>query len=202
MDQWIQTFLEQFGALGVGVLMFAENVFPPIPSEIVMSWAGYSVSQGNSSFLAILIAGSVGSLGGAVFWYFIGRWIGKEKLASWIERYGAWLTITPGDLNRVDDWFERWGAVTVLVCRMIPGLRTLISVPAGFAEMPLLRFFVFTAIGTVMWTALLAGVGYWLGDNYGDLAGPLGWVSTAVVVAMFCWWLFRLIQQRTHLADY
>ncbi len=98
----------------------------------------------------------------------------------------------------IRDILDQWGAVAVLACRMIPGLRTLISVPAGFAEMPLGRFCAFTAIGIVMWTALLAGIGYWLGDNYGDLAGTLGWVSTVVLLAMFAWWLFRLVKQRTH----
>ncbi len=198
MDQWIKNFLEQFGAIGVGGLMLIENIFPPIPSEIVMPWAGYAVSQGDASFLAVVTAGSAGSFAGALFWYFVGRRVGKERLSSWIEGHGAWLTITPNDLDRVDEWFERRGSVAVLVCRMIPGLRTLISVPAGFAVMPVGEFCTFTAIGTVMWTTLLAGIGYWLGDKYADLAGPLGWVSTAVVIAMFAWWVLRLVKQRKH----
>ncbi|WP_145351016.1 DedA family protein [Roseimaritima multifibrata] len=198
MDEWIKNFLEQFGAAGVGALMLVENVFPPIPSEIVMPWAGYSVSQGGTSFLAVVASGSAGSFAGAMFWYYVGRWIGKEKLSGWIEKHGGWLTIAPRDLDRVDDWFNKWGAVTVLVCRMIPGLRTLISVPAGFAEMQLGRFSFFTAIGTVLWTTLLAGIGYWLGDNYAQLSGPLSWVSTAVILGMFTWWLWRLQKQWRH----
>ncbi|QDT07049.1 Inner membrane protein YghB [Rubripirellula lacrimiformis] len=196
MDHWIRDVLEQFGVIGVGALMLAENVFPPIPSEVVMPWAGYSVSQGDASFLAVVAAGSTGSFAGAMLWYVVGRWIGKQKLSSWIEGHGAWLTIAPRDLDRVDQWFASWGSTAVLVCRLIPGLRTLISVPAGFAEMPLGRFAAFTAIGTVLWTTLLAGIGYWLGDNYGDLAGPLGWISTFVIVVTVGWWLVRLTQQR------
>lgn len=198
MDQWIKDFLEQTGALGVGALMLLENIFPPIPSEVVMPWAGYSASQGNTSFLAVVAAGSVGSFAGALFWYLTARWIGKQRLANWIEGHGAWLTITPSDLDRVDNWFESWGSTAVLVCRMIPGLRTLISVPAGFAEMPLGRFSGFTAIGTVLWTALLASIGWWLGENYSSIAGPLGWISLAVIAAMFAWWLYRVIAQHTH----
>lgn len=158
MEQWVQDFLERFGVFGVGVLMLVENVFPPIPSEVVMPWAGYSVSQGDTSFIAVVAAGSAGSFAGALFWYFLARWIGKAQLSRWIEGHGAWLTITSRDLDRVDQWFERWGSTAVLVCRMIPGLRTLISVPAGFAELSLRRFAIFTAIGTVLWTTLLTGV--------------------------------------------
>lgn len=197
MQQWIKEFLEQFGAIGVGVLMLVENVFPPIPSEIVMPWAGYSVSQGSNSFAAVVVAGSIGSFAGAMWWYYVARWIGKRRLAGWIAEHGVWLTISPQDLDRVVDWFDRWGATAVLICRMIPGIRTLISVPAGFAEMPAGRFSLFTAIGTVIWTALLAGTGWWLGENYSKFSGPLGWISTVVVAGLFGWWLVRLIKHRS-----
>ena len=197
MEKWITDFLEQFGAAGVGLLMLAENIFPPMPSEVVMPWAGYSVSQGNTSFIAVVTAGSVGSFCGAMAWYLLARWIGKERLARWIDGHGAWLTISPKDLDRVDAWFEQWGSAAVLLCRMVPGIRTLISVPAGFAEMPIGRFSLFTAIGTVIWTSLLAGIGWWLGDNYKNLASPLSWVSMVVVAGLFGWWLWRVVRQRS-----
>src|SRR6056297_2171085 len=117
MDQWIRNSLEQFGAGGVGVLMLVENVFPPIPSEVVMPWAGYAVSQGDASFLAVVSAGSIGSFAGAMLWYYLARWVGKARLARWISGHGAWLTITPRDLDRVEDWFESYGSVAVCVCR-------------------------------------------------------------------------------------
>ncbi|GAA4467971.1 DedA family protein [Novipirellula rosea] len=197
MDHWIINVLEQLGAIGVGVLMLMENVFPPIPSELVMPWAGYSVSQGEMSFVAAVTAGSIGSFAGALLWYFVARWIGKARLAHWIDGYGAWLTITPADLDRLDDWFESWGAIAVLICRLVPGIRTLISIPADFSEMPMKRFSLYTAIGTVIWTAVLVLIGWWLGDNYEQLAGPLGWVSTAVIVGMFGWWVWRLHAQQS-----
>ncbi len=196
MNDWIMNVLEQFGAIGVGLLMLIENIFPPIPSEVVMPWAGYAVSQGNMSFVAAVTAGSIGSFVGALLWYYVARWIGKARLAHWIEGHGDWLTITPEDLDRLDDWFESWGSMAVLICRMIPGVRTLISVPAGFSEMPVGRFSLFTAIGTVMWTSMLAAIGWWLGDNYGQLVDPLGWVSTAVIVGLFGWWAWRLFFQQ------
>ncbi|WP_168567110.1 DedA family protein [Crateriforma spongiae] len=195
MDRWIQDFLEQFGAIGVGVLMLVENILPPIPSEIVMPWAGYSVSQGDNPFWGVLVAGSLGSFAGAMFWYYLARWIGRQRLANWVAGHGAWLTITPEDLDRVDAWFDRWGAWAVFGCRMVPGLRTLISVPAGFSDMPPGKFSLYTAIGVTAWTALLAGVGWYLGENYADLAGPLGWISTLVMVVLIAWWLLRLAKQ-------
>ncbi|TWU03488.1 hypothetical protein Pla100_04150 [Neorhodopirellula pilleata] len=196
MDQWIQNTLEQFGVMGVAFLMLIENIFPPIPSEVVMPWAGYSVSQGDHSLLAVVAAGSIGSFLGALLWYGVGLWIGKDRLSRWVDHHGAWLTISPKDIDRVDQWFDSWGGWAVLICRLIPGLRTLISLPAGFSNMSFLPFAIYTAIGTVAWTALLASLGWWLGNNYADLTGPLGWVSTAVVVGLFVWWLFRLLSQK------
>ncbi|EMB13771.1 DedA family protein [Rhodopirellula europaea] len=201
MDQWIESILEQFGAFGVGMLMLLENVFPPIPSELVMPWAGYSVSQGQSSFIAVVIAGSTGSFVGAYAWYWVARRIGKERLATWVDKHGAWLTISRNDIDQVDRWFERWGAAAVLLCRLIPGLRTLISVPAGFANMPAAKFSAYTAIGTIAWTALLAVIGLWLGKNYGDLAGPLSWVSSGVIAVMLAIWVYRLVQQHRERSD-
>ncbi|WP_339887621.1 DedA family protein [Rhodopirellula europaea] len=201
MDQWIESILEQFGAFGVGMLMLLENVFPPIPSELVMPWAGYSVSQGQSSFIAVVIAGSTGSFVGAYAWYWVARRIGKERLATWVDKHGAWLTISRNDIDQVDRWFERWGAAAVLLCRLIPGLRTLISVPAGFADMPPVKFSAYTAIGTIAWTALLAVIGLWLGKNYGDLAGPLSWVSSGVIAVMLAIWVYRLVQQHRARSD-
>jgi membrane protein DedA with SNARE-associated domain len=196
MNDWIKDFLEHYEALGVGVLMVVENIFPPIPSEVVMPWAGYSVSQGNFSFLAAVAAGSVGSFAGALFWYWIGWVVGRERLATWLDCHGAWLTLSRSDLQRTEDWFARWGHVTVLLCRMIPGVRTFISVPAGLARMPLLRFSIYTAIGTILWTVFLAGMGWWLGDNYASLADPLGWVSILVVAILLAIWLYRLVRQQ------
>ena len=192
MDEWIRNTLEQSGLLGVGLLMLAENVFPPIPSEVVMPWAGFTASQGKLSLAGVIAAGSLGSFAGAMLWYLLARWIGKERLIRWVQRHGWWLTLSERDIERTDAWFDRWGGIAVLLCRMIPGIRTLISVPAGLSGMGLSKFSVYTAIGTVLWTALLATIGWWLGDNYQSVAGPLGWVSTIVVCTLLAWWLFRL----------
>lgn len=201
MDELIKNFLEDFGAVGIAVLMLVENIFPPLPSEVVMPWAGYAVSKGRISAVAAVLAGSVGSFAGALFWYFVGKRIGKDRLLRWVERHGAWLTLTTSDIQRTDDWFDRWGGWAVLFCRMVPGIRTFISVPAGFAEMEPVRFSVCTAIGTVLWTALLTGAGWWLADQHGSLAKPLSWVSWIVIGGLFLSWLWRLVRQQRRVAQ-
>ncbi|WP_182868788.1 DedA family protein [Rhodopirellula sp. JC639] len=194
MSDWIHDILDQFGVVGVGMMMLIENIFPPIPSEVVMPWAGYAVSQGDLSFFGAVAAGSVGSFLGALAWYLFARWFGRDRLTNWVRRHGWWLTISTSDIEQMEAWFARWGHWAVLLCRMIPGLRTLISVPAGFANMAIGKFCVYTAVGTVLWTALLAALGWWLADSYEQLVTPLSWVSTAVIAGMFAWWLFRFVK--------
>src|SRR3546814_4878679 len=114
--------------------MLAENVFPPIPSEVILPLAGYTAAQGRGSLWVVAIAGTLGSAAGAVLWYYVGRWIGIERLKRFASRHGRWLTLTPGEVNHVDRWFDRYGRWAVLFGRMVPGVRTLISVPAGRSE--------------------------------------------------------------------
>ena len=197
MDHWIEYVLQHLGAWGVALLMLLENVFPPLPSEVVMPWAGYAVSQGTLSGVAALLAGSTGSFAGAYLWYWAARQVGRERLRRWVRRYGAWLTLSVSDVQRTEAWFENWGGAAVLLCRMIPGIRTLISIPAGLTNMSQARFCVYTAVGTVAWTGLLLGLGWWLADRHEALVQPLSWVSTAVVVGLFLWWLYRLIRQQS-----
>lgn len=195
MEQWIRSILEQFGAWAVGLLMLLENIFPPIPSEVVMPWAGYHASKGNTWLATMIVAGSVGSFLGAFLWYWAAKRIGKERLARWAARHGAWLGLSEKDVHRVDKWFDRWGKWAVLIGRLVPGLRTLISVPAGFSEMPVGQFSLYTAIGTVVWTTLLTSIGYFLGSQYEGLVKPLGWISTGVIVFLVIAWLWRVVRQ-------
>ena len=160
-----------------------------------MPWAGYAVSQGEMSFFAAVAAGSLGSFAGAMFWYFLAKWIGRERLIQWLESSGWWLTLTRSDIDQVDRWFDRRGALAVFICRLIPGLRTLISIPAGFADMALASFSLYTAIGVVLWTTMLTLIGWWLGSNYASLSEPLGWISTAVVTILLGLWLKRLVER-------
>lgn len=192
MFDWISGFVDAVGAIGIAVLMFLENVFPPIPSELIMPLGGFNAAAGREHLLAVIVAGSLGSLAGALFWYWIGRRLGTQRLKRLAARHGRWLTILPEDLDRSNAWFDRHGGSAVLIGRLIPTVRTFISVPAGVARMPMASFLAFTTVGTVSWTTVLAMAGYLLQAQYGLVAGWLDPVSTAVVVGILGLYLWRV----------
>ena len=166
MFAWITKVIAQLGYAGVAALTFLENVFPPIPSELVIPLAGFVAARGELRLVWVIVAGSAGSLAGAVLWYWIGRRIGERRLRAWVDRHGRWLTIEPEDLDRSQAWFQRHGNAAVFLGRLLPGVRTFISLPAGFAAMPLPAFLLYSALGTVVWTAALAYAGVVLQANF------------------------------------
>ncbi len=140
MFEWITTTVRTLGYSGVVMLTLLEHVFPPIPSELVIPLAGVVAAQGNLNVWGVIAAGSAGSLAGATFWYEIGRRLGERRVRKWVARYGKWLTLTPEHVDRAEQWFQRRGGMAVLIGRLVPGVRTFVSLPAGFARMPLGRF--------------------------------------------------------------
>lgn len=192
MADWVTSLMGHGGYLTVAALMFVENLFPPIPSEVVMPLAGYLAEQGALSFVLVVIFGSLGSLAGALFWYFVGRRLGCERLKRFARRHGRWLTLLPKEIDQADAWFDRHGGKAVFLGRLVPGVRTLISVPAGISDMTLLRFLVYTTAGTVLWTALLAAAGWFLGSRYDQVSVYLGPVSNVIVGAIVLWYLYRV----------
>ena len=192
MFDWIVGFVQGSGYLGIALLMLAENVFPPIPSELIMPLAGFSAARGEPGIVWAVLAGSAGSLAGAVFWYYVGRWVGAERLRGWAGRHGRWLTLSPAEVDQATAWFQRHGALAVLIGRLVPAVRTLISVPAGIADMKLPRFLAYSAVGTVVWTAFLAGAGYLLGENYQAVSGWMDPVTYAVVGVVVAVYLYRV----------
>ncbi len=195
---WVQDVIQSFGYAGVGLLMLAENLFPPIPSEVILPLTGFLVEQGNLVFIPALIVATAGSLAGALVLYTLGRWGGRDL----ILRYGRVLRLKEADLDRADGWFDRYGGAVVLFGRMVPGVRSLVSIPAGLSEMPLGRFVLLSALGSIAWNALLIGVGWLLGENWSRVAGVLGSVSNIVlailaIAAVFLgawWWHSRYIR--------
>jgi membrane protein DedA with SNARE-associated domain len=162
--------------LGYGVIalvMLLENVFPPIPSEVVMPYGGYLVYQGRLDLIPTVLAGLLGTVLGAWFWYGIGRLINEERLAQWLGRHGKWLGIQPADLDRSRRWFNRHGAAVVFWGRVIPGVRTLVSVPAGIEMMPQGPFLAWTTAGSLIWTLLLTLAGQAMGKGYEHVEGWL-----------------------------
>jgi membrane protein DedA with SNARE-associated domain len=192
MFDWITGFLEQGGYLAVAFLMFLENVFPPIPSELVMPLAGFTAAQGETRLIPAILAGTAGSLAGAVVWFYAGRWLGAERLKQIARRHGRWLTMTPGEVDRACAWFGRYGGRAVFLGRMVPAVRTLISVPAGIAGMSLPRLLLYSALGTLVWTAALAVAGYLLESQYDRVAEWMNPVSNAVLVGLVGWYLWRV----------
>jgi membrane protein DedA with SNARE-associated domain len=195
MSDWISTTMEQFGYLGVLLLMLLENIFPPIPSEVVMPMAGFSSRQGELTLLGVIAAGTLGSLLGALPWYYVGRRLGEKRFREWLEHYERWLPISMSEYHRTQRWFDQHGGITVLVCRLVPGVRTLISVPAGFAKMAFLPFMLFTTIGTALWTALLAWLGWTLGDNHALVDRYAGWLGAIVLLLLAAWWAVRVVRR-------
>ncbi|WP_102106743.1 DedA family protein [Oceaniglobus roseus] len=190
MFDWMTGLIDALGAPGVALLMFLENVFPPIPSELVMPLAGFNAATGKMNLVAVILAGAAGSLAGAWFWYWLALKLGRERLRDFAERHGRWTGITPEDLDRSHDWFQRHGAAAVLFGRMIPTVRTFISVPAGLSRMPVLKFLGFSLVGTAIWTTLLAMAGYWLQSGYDAVAhwlDPVSWVVLAAIVGFYIW---------------
>ena len=146
--------------------MFLENIIPPIPSELIMPLGGYFVYQGNLNFYILVIFGLIGTVLGALPWYYLGRFLNEKKLASFVDSKGKFIGISSRDLNKSKLWFDKYGVSLVFWGRLIPGIRTLISVPAGIELMPLKKFLVWTSLGSLIWVVLLTLLGYVLGENY------------------------------------
>jgi membrane protein DedA with SNARE-associated domain len=192
---WILGF-QKVGTLGLVLMMFAENVFPPIPSELIMPLAGFSAARGEGNLLIVIIAGSIGSLLGALLWYYIGQKIGAEKLKQWAVKHGRWLTLSPEEVEQACAWFNRHGGKAVFIGRLIPAVRTLISVPAGIAGMPLASFLLYSGLGTILWTALLATAGYFLESQYVKVAHWMNPISNVVIGFIVLGYLYRVVTFR------
>ncbi|WP_207461508.1 DedA family protein [Azospirillum sp. SYSU D00513] len=193
MFDWITGFVEQSGYPGIALLMFLENVFPPIPSELIMPLAGFTAAQGQLNVVLVIVAGTIGAMAGALMWYYAGRMLGADRVRSLAERHGRWMTITPAEVDQASDWFRRHGANAVFFGRLAPAVRTLISVPAGIAGMSLPKFLLYTGAGSALWTALLTGAGYLLRDQYQRVAGWVDPVSTGIVVLLVAWYVYRVV---------
>jgi membrane protein DedA with SNARE-associated domain len=189
---WIIGFVEQSGYVGIALLMLLENVFPPIPSELIMPLAGYAAAQGQLNVVMVIVAGSLGSVLGALFWYAVGRWLGHERVRRFAGRHGRWLTVTAGEVDHACDWFHRHCGKAVFIGRLVPTVRTLISIPAGIAEMELAKFLVYTTAGTMLWTGLLAGTGYLLRAEYQHVSHWLNPVSNVIVSGLLVWYVYRI----------
>ena len=176
--------------------MFVENVFPPIPSEVIIPLAGFMVSKGQFSFVGVVIAGTIGSILGALPLYYLGRAFGEERLTKLADNYGYWLTVSGKDIAKAKKWFDKYGIWAVLFCRLLPGVRSLISIPAGVDRMGLIRFLIPSIIGMAVWTTILAALGNALGANFKDVENYLNPISYVVLGIIIVLYVFRLITHK------
>lgn len=194
MDDWIIRLVDSAGYWGVGILMFLETVFPPVPSEVIMTVAGVSAARGNMTFGGVVASGTVGAMLGNYLWFWLAIKFGSDRLHRFADRYGRWLTLSWQEIDRGQLLFKRHGSIIVLVARMLPTFRSLISIPAGVFGMSHRRFLVFSTIGTAGWSAALAGAGYLLGSQFEDVEKILGPLSTIVIGLIIVGYVWRLIR--------
>src|SRR5690625_2993962 len=182
MQTWIIEIMEQFGYLGILLMMAIENLFPPIPSEVILPFGGFMTTYTSLSVLGVVITATTGSVIGAIILYGIGTFIDVARLEKIVGRWGHIIRVTKDDVHKADIWFTKYGYWTVLFCRMVPLIRSLISIPAGMSKMAFWLFFLFTIIGTVAWNVILVLIGVVLGESWQDILGFMEIYSTIVYV--------------------
>jgi membrane protein DedA with SNARE-associated domain len=193
---WVATVIDSMGPVGVALLVALESIVPPIPSEIVLALAGYLASEGRFNVVLVVVAATVGSLVGALALYWLGAALGEERLKRWLDRIPL---VDRDDLEKADRWFERHGRWAVLIGRLVPVVRSLVSVPAGANRMPLGEFVLLTTLGSGVWNTLIVGAGYALGSRWRDVERYSDWFNYAIVavfVVMVVGWLVRKLRRR------
>jgi membrane protein DedA with SNARE-associated domain len=191
---WVTDVVERLGYLGVAFLVALENVFPPIPSEVILPLAGFVAGEGRASLPGMVIAATVGSLVGAWVLYGLSAAIGPDRLHRFLARHGRWFGVKERDLVRAEEWFDRRSGTAVLIGRCVPLIRSVVSIPAGFRRMPIGRFSAYTALGSLIWNATLIGAGAILGDRWkqvGDVVGLLQGVVVVVIAGGVLFFLWR-----------
>lgn len=197
MQDWITDLMDSWGYFGIALLMFLENIVPPIPSELIMPLAGFTATgQGKLSLPLVIGAGTLGSLLGQIPLYYLGKVVGEERLKTWADKYGAWLTVSGDEVTHAKKWFDAHGHKGVVLGRLVPGVRSLISIPAGMANMNLAQFLLYSLIGTALWTALLAYGGSLLGRNYDVVSRYVGPVTYVVLGGIGLHIVFSVIRRK------
>jgi len=196
MFGFIERVIGSAGYPGIALLMLLENILPPLPSELIMPMAGFVAANGQLTLVGVIIAGTLGSVAGALPWYYLGKVLGHERLKQWAGRHGRWLTLEPQDVDRAAGWFEKHCGKAVFLGRLVPALRTLISVPAGLFGMSLGRFLTYTLLGSALWSSALAFAGYSLRDNYEQVEHWLNPATNAIVAGIVLVYLYRVVTWR------
>ena len=201
MEDIFTNLISQFGYIGVWFLIFFENVFPPIPSELILPLSGFFTTTTSLTLPGVIIAATIGSVTGAYVLYGVGRLLSRERLMAFFgTRPMRLLGFKPDDINKAVDWFDRKGQATVLICRCIPVVRSLISIPAGTAKMGVVRFSLYTFVGSAVWNTVLCTLGAAAGSAWKTVTAQAEWISDvvkyviiAIVVVIVAFWVVKRI---------
>lgn len=197
MEAWIQGIMEQFGYLGVFLLIMVENLFPPIPSEIILTFGGFMTTSTDLTIWGVILASTLGSMIGAMILYGIGLLLDVERLEKIVDRWGHILRLTRDDIHKADKWFDKYGIWTVFFCRFVPLIRSLISLPAGMSNMNFGLFLFFTTIGSLIWNTVLIYLGAAVGSqweiivHYMDIYSNIVYALIAVAIIVFIVWFIK-----------
>ena len=195
MTEWLTATLTSQGYLGIFLLLALARSVPPVPAETVVPLAGLAAADGELSLPLVAVAGGLGSALGELAWYLPSRALGRERVLGLLRRHGHWLTLAPDEVERASAWFARRGGLAVALCQPFPGLRTVVSIPAGAFGLPLLAFLFYAAAGSTLFILALASAGYLLRSGWPELAGYLGWLSAGVVLLVATIYCARLARR-------
>ncbi|MFZ8901279.1 MAG: DedA family protein [Ilumatobacteraceae bacterium] len=204
MIDWAADFIDTIGLLGVAALVALENVFPPIPSELVLLLTGFNVSETRFGYVGAVVFATIGSVVGAYFLYGIGRLLSEDRLESFLAGIGRFVGLKKSDVHKGFQWFERHGSAVVLFGRLIPVVRSVVSIPAGAEKMPLVRFSMLTALGSLVWNAIWIAVGWGLGDQWkkaGTWGDYIQYGAVAVILVVLVVVIVRARRKSSHSVD-
>lgn len=193
MTEMILNLVQSWGYIGIFILMFLENVFPPIPSEVIMGLGGVMVAKGRFDYWTLVAVAVAGTTLGNWVWYAVGRWVGYERLRPLVDRYGRWLTLDWDEVEKLHDWFIRYGSGIVFVCRFLPIARTMVSLPAGMVRMNQIKFLLWTAAGSTIWIAALAGAGSWFGKQFAEVDRFIGPLALLAIGSLVLLYVYRVV---------
>lgn len=191
MFEWVQGIIERGGYLGLLFLMFIENVFPPIPSELILPMGGYLAKTGEMSFPLVILMGGLGATLGSLPLYYIGYAFGEKRVRNFCKNHGFWLGVDEHDFDKAKQWFSRHQGKSIFLCRMVPGVRSLIAVPAGVNRMELPKYLLYTFLGSSLWSLFLVTAGYFLGASFKRVDEFLGPFSKIIVGAIVLYFVYR-----------
>lgn len=193
MENWLTEIMNEFGYMGIMFLIALENIFPPIPSEVILTFGGFMTTTSNLSIIGVVLSSTAGSVLGAIILYIIGLQLDVERIDKIVTRWGHILRITMKDVNKADAWFDKYGPLTVFICRFVPLIRSLISIPAGMSNMNFVIFLIFTTFGTLMWNIILVWLGASLGSSWDVIVEYMDVYSNVVYTFLFLVVIFLLI---------